>query len=285
VHQWAKNLLLAVPALLAQVAGQPRVALTLLVAFLAFSITASGNYLLNDLVDVESDRRHPHKRHRPLASGRVPVAWVTVCAPVLMIGGIGAAWVLVNQPFALMLIAYVLLAMAYSKLLKRVLLVDVMVLAALYTLRLLAGGAAVDVPVSSWLLVFSLFFFVSLAFAKRLTEIDHLAGAGTTRNDTRAYVAGDRDAFAVMGPAAGMLSILVLTLYVSSEAIRAHYRQPDVLWMLCPLLLYWIMRIWFLTLRRELHHDPVVFALRDGVSYAVAAGILLVLGLAAGYGA
>jgi 4-hydroxybenzoate polyprenyltransferase len=284
LHQWAKNLLLVVPALLAQVAGRPHVAWTLLLAFLAFSITASGNYLLNDLIDSESDRRHPHKRHRPIAAGRMPRSWALIAAPALMSGGIGSAWVLVNGPFALMLISYVLLAIAYSKFFKRLLLLDVMVLAALYTLRLLAGGAAVDVIVSSWLLVFSMFFFVSLAFAKRLAEVDALTAGQEARTSARAYLVTDRNAFAAIGPASGMLSVLVLALYVSSAEIRAHYTEPDVLWMLCPLLLYWILRVWFIALRGELHYDPVVFALHDRVSYAVVLAVVTVLFFAAGAG-
>jgi 4-hydroxybenzoate polyprenyltransferase len=283
LHQWSKNLLLFVPAVVGQVAAQPGVARTLLVAFLAFSFAASGNYLLNDLVDREADRRHPRKRERALAAGRVGAGTAAATAALLLASGLGLAFALVNRPFALLLLAYVILALAYSKFFKRLLLLDVLVLATLYALRLLAGGAAVDVPVSSWLLVFSLFFFVSMAIAKRLTEIDALiAGARADRDDARAYVTADRGAFAAIGPAAGMLAVLVMALYVSSDAVRAHYLQPDFLWMLCPLLLYWVLRVWIFALRGELHDDPVVFALRDRVSYAVGAAVLAVLLLAAG---
>lgn len=285
LHQWSKNVLLAVPAVVGQVAGQPGVLATLAVAFLAFSFAASGNYLLNDLVDREADRRHPRKRERPVAAGRVGVPAAIVAGLGLMGLGLGLAFGGVNRPFGLMLLAYLVLALAYSKFFKRLLVLDVLVLAALYGLRLLAGGAAVDVMVSSWLLVFSLFFFVSIAIAKRLTELDALiAGARADRDGARAYVTADRGAFAAIGPAAGMVAVLVLALYVSSDAIRAHYAQPDFLWMLCPLLLYWVLRVWIFALRGELHDDPVVFALRDRVSYAVAAGIVAVLAVAAGYG-
>ena len=281
IHQWSKNLLLGVPAVVGQVAGNPGVARTVLIAFLAFSVTASGNYLLNDVIDIDADRRHPRKRLRPIASGRLPVVQAAVAAPLLMALGLATAFVFVNEPFGMMLLSYVVLALAYSKFFKRLLILDVLVLAVMYTLRLLAGGAAVDVAVSSWLLVFSMFFFVSLAFAKRLAEIDALAASDQRRDDTRAYGGADRGAFAAIGPSAGMVSILVMALYVSSDAIRAHYHQPDVLWILCPLMLYWVLRVWFFALRGELHYDPVVFALRDRVSYAVAAAVLTVLYFAA----
>jgi 4-hydroxybenzoate polyprenyltransferase len=283
LHQWSKNLLLFVPAVVGQVAAQPGVAATLLVAFLAFSLAASGNYLLNDLVDRDADRRHPRKRERALAAGRVGAPAALATGAALLAAGLGTAFLAVNRPFAMLLLAYVVLALAYSKFFKRLLVLDVLVLAALYALRLLAGGAAVDVAVSSWLLVFSMFFFVSMAIAKRLTELDALvASARADRDEARAYVAADRAAFAAIGPAAGMLAVLVMALYVSSDAVRAHYLQPDFLWMLCPLLLYWVLRVWIFALRGELHDDPVVFALRDRVSYAVGAAVLVVLLLAAG---
>lgn len=285
IHQWSKNLLLAVPAVVGQVIGRPGVALELFIAFIAFSITASGNYLLNDLVDTEADRRHPEKRERALASGRLPTAWAAVAAPLLIAGGLTMAWTLVNRPFAMMLAAYLVLALAYSKFFKRLLVLDVMTLAAFYAMRLLAGGAAVDVAVSSWLFVFSMFFFVSMALAKRLTELDALMQRQEERDAARAYVAADRGAFAGIGPASGMIAVLVMSLYVSSDTIRAHWAQPDFLWMLCPLLLYWVLRVWIFALRGELHHDPVVFALRDRVSYAVAGAVLVVLALAAGVAA
>lgn len=277
IHQWSKNLLLAVPAVVGQVAGKPAVALELLIAFIAFSLTASGNYLLNDLIDAESDRRHPEKRERAVASGRLPGGWAAVVAPLLIVGGLTMAYTLINRPFAMMLVAYLVLALAYSKFFRRLLVLDVMILAAFYAMRLLAGGAAVDVAVSSWLFVFSMFFFVSMAIAKRLTELDALMARREDTDSSRAYIAADRGAFAAIGPASGMLSVLVMALYVSSDAIRAHYLQPDFLWILCPLLMYWVLRVWIFALRGELHHDPVVFALRDRVSYAVAAAVLVVL--------
>lgn len=279
-HQWSKNLLLVVPPLLAHAWRIPDVVGAVAIAFVAFCLVASGNYVLNDLLDIEADRAHPSKRLRPLPSGRLPLLYARITGPGLILVGIGCSWLTMPREFTLFLIGYVLLSLAYSLALKRLLLIDVMVIATLYTLRLMAGGAASGVEVSSWLLIYSMFFFISLAFAKRLTELDATGDGGGATTAARAYRSRDREAFATAGPAAGMLSILVLTLYVSSELVRAQYQHPDILWLLCPLLLYWVLRLWFIALRGELHHDPVVFALRDRVSYGVAAGIVLVMYLA-----
>ena len=276
-HQWSKNLLLAVPALVGQAWMQAGVATQVLLAIVAFCLVASGTYLLNDLLDLESDRGHPDKRRRPFADGRLNPLWGQLGGPLLVGLGCGLAVLTLSRDTVVLLLVYVLASAAYTLWLKRVLLVDVILLAGLYSLRLLAGGAAAGVAVSSWLLAFSMFLFLSLALAKRLTELQ----AAPHLEAGRAYRPVDREAFAAMGPAAGMLSILVLALYVSSEPIRSRYVEPDALWLLCPLLLYWILRVWFLALRGELHSDPVVFALRDGASYVVLAGMLAVFYLAA----
>ncbi len=281
-HQWSKNLLLAVPALVGQAWMQPGVATQVLLAIVAFCLVASGTYLLNDLLDLESDRGHPDKRRRPFADGRLNPLWGQLGGPLLVGLGCGLAVLTLSRDTVVLLLVYVLASAAYTLWLKRVLLVDVILLAGLYSLRLLAGGAAAGVAVSSWLLAFSMFLFLSLALAKRLTELETAPPRESALDRARAYRPRDREAFAAMGPAAGMLSILVLALYVSSEPIRSRYVEPDALWLLCPLLLYWILRVWFLALRGELHSDPVVFALRDGASYVVLAGMLAVFYLAAG---
>lgn len=281
-HQWSKNLLLAVPALVGQAWLQPGVITQVCLAIVAFSLVASGTYLLNDLLDLEADRAHPDKRQRPFADGRLKPLWGQVGGPLLVGLGCGLAVLTLNRDTVILLLIYVLATAAYTLWLKRVLLVDVILLAGLYSLRLLAGGAAAGVEVSSWLLAFSMFLFLSLALAKRLIELEAAPNVDSATETARAYRPRDRDAFAAMGPAAGMLSILVLALYVSSEPIRSRYAEPDALWLLCPLLLYWILRVWFLALRGELHHDPVVFALRDRASYGVLAGMLAVVYFAAG---
>ena len=281
-HQWSKNLLLVVPAVMGQVWMRPEVMVDLAVGFVAFCLVASGGYLVNDLLDVEADRRHPEKRRRPFAAGDLPRAAGYLLGPALILAGLALGWVAVNGPFGGLLAVYAVVAILYSSWLKHQLLLDVIVLASLYTLRLLAGGAAAGVEVSSWLLGFAMFFFLSLAFAKRLLEIaatgDADGGAPVSR--TRPYRPVDLPAFRSMGPTSGLLSILVLALYVASDAVKALYGHPGFLWLLCPLLLYWIRRVWFLALRGELHHYPVVFALTDRVSYVVIAAVGVVLFLA-----
>jgi 4-hydroxybenzoate polyprenyltransferase len=282
VHQWSKNLLVAVPAVMAQVVGQGAVIGRLALAFVAFSLTASGLYVLNDLFDLDTDRRSFSKRRRPFASGHLPVTWGLVMAPLLVLVGAGLSFATLGVPFGLTILVYVGLTAAYSIDLKHRMLVDVIVLAGLYTLRLLAGGAAIDVQVSSWLLAFSMFFFLSLAFAKRFNELATSGDAEHGLRLARPYEAVDAGAFQVVGPTCGLLSILVLALYINSDTVMNLYQgEPRLLWFLCPVLLYWIVRVWFLTLRGRLHEDPVVFALKDRASYVVAAMALILLFLAA----
>jgi len=277
-HQWSKNLLLVVPPFMAQVWNQPAVIWNIALAFIALSLVASGGYLINDLIDLEADRRHPEKRQRPLAAGELSKTSGMVMAILLISTGTVIAFGQLNAATVYLLLTYVLLSLTYTLLLKRLLLIDVIVLAGFYTLRFMIGGAAANVEVSSWLLLFSMFFFLSLAFAKRLTEFQE--SSRRTDNDARPYAQVDYDSFRSVGPTAGMLSVLVLALYITSDTVQALYSQPQALWLLCPLILYWILRVWFITLRGELHYDPVVFALRDRVSYAVTAGILVVIYLA-----
>jgi len=275
-YQWSKNLLLVVPPIAAQVWMQPGVLRASLLGFVAFSLAASGAYIINDLTDLEADRQHPVKRDRPFAAGQLQPALGLVAGPALLLAGLAVAFAGLNNLFGTVLLVYIFLALAYSLILKRRLLLDVIVLAGLYAIRLIAGGAGAGVEVSTWLLAFSMFFFLSIAFAKRLVELD-FAGAD---NSGRAYSAIDADAIRITGPACGLLSILVLALYISSDVVSAMYAEPRWLWILCLLMLYWILRIWFLAMRGTLHHDPVLFALRDGVSYLVGIGTLLVLYLA-----
>ncbi len=275
-HQWSKNLLLAVPPIAAQIWMRPDVILAILFGITAFSLAASGGYIINDLIDRDADRRHPAKRTRPFAAGDLEPIVGIVAGPVLMLGGLALGYVAVNASFGLVLLAYLALTIAYTLILKRKLLLDVLVLSGLYAMRLLAGGAAVGIAVSSWLLAFSMFFFLSIAFAKRLIELDTAGDEDTGR----AYRLQDGAAIRIVGPACGLLSVLVLALYINSNAVNTVYGEPRILWLLCLLMLYWVLRLWFLTMRGSLHHDPVVFALRDRVSYAVAAGSLLVLYLA-----
>ena len=275
VH-WAKNLLVFLPLAMAHRLFEREALGYALHAFVAFSLVASAVYLANDLLDLQDDRRHPQKRRRPIAAGDVPIEVAFALVPVLMAGAAAVAWYLPPE-FGALLAAYIVANVAYSTGLKRVPLVDVFVLAGFYVLRILAGAAATDVPVSHWLLALSLFGFLSLALAKRFVEVSALGARAESRVGGRGYIAGDAQVLGWLGVASGSLSVLVLALYITSRDVTALYSHPAVLWVACPLMLYWISRLWLLAHRGDLHEDPLVFALRDPPSYLVAAATALVM--------
>jgi 4-hydroxybenzoate polyprenyltransferase len=249
-----------------------------LVAFFALSLCASAVYLMNDLLDLEADRRHATKRSRPFAAGDLPLVLGLVLAPVCLAAGFALAAVL-PPAFAVILVAYMVVTTLYSFRLKQIPLVDVILLAMLYTGRVVAGGAATRVWPSPWLLGFSLFFFLSLAFAKRYSELYALRREQRDLQ-TRGYYPADLELIATQGAASGYLSVLVAALYINSDRVVGLYQRPELLWLICPLLLYWISRVWLLAHRGHLDDDPVLFAIRDRNSYAVGGLIVLVLLLA-----
>ncbi len=270
-HQWAKNVLLFVPVITAHRLTDVVALGQALAAFLAFGFAASSGYLFNDLLDLKSDRRHKTKRRRPLASGRLPIPVGIGLFVGLLATSLGVAGAL-SLPFLGMVILYLFLTTAYSLYLKRKLMVDVICLGGLYTLRILAGGVATSIVISTWLLAFSMFLFLSLAFVKRYTEIDGLP-ASDGKVSGRGYLPGDLDMVRSVGTSCGCLAVLVVCLYINSPDVTILYRHAKLLWLACPVILYWIMRIWFLAQRREMSHDPVVFALSDKISYL--AGLIL----------
>lgn len=276
VHQWSKNLLLLLPALGAHQWN----AAALLPAFAgmaAFSLVASSVYVLNDVLDLPHDRRHRTKRHRPFAAGTLPLAWAPILLAITLLGGlvIGAA---LPFPFLPLLAGYYAATLLYSFVLKRRVGADIITLAGLYTIRVFAGGAACAIPVSPWLLAFSMFLFFCLAVVKRLTEL--------VQHRTRTTVAGrgyhpqDIDMLRGLGAAAGSMAVLVLALYLNSPEVRALYPQPEILWLLCPLLLFWMTRLLLIANRGDMHDDPVVFAFRDRASLATLAlaGLIVAAG-------
>lgn len=267
LHQWLKNLLVFLPLLAAHMVFVPSAFARSALAFLCFGLCASGVYVLNDLVDLEADRLHPRKRSRPFAAGALPLTYGLVAAPVLTIAAFGLA-VLLGPRFLLVLGGYYALTLCYSFLFKRIPMLDVVVLAGLYTVRIIAGTAALRVDISFWLLSFSMFLFLSLAMIKRYTELHALLTAGKSRV-TRGYAVEDLSLIQSMGTSSGYLAVLVLALYINSTASEALYRHPQVLWLLCPLLLYWISRSWLIAHRGAMHDDPIVFALTDWVSRGV----------------
>jgi 4-hydroxybenzoate polyprenyltransferase len=280
VPQWVKNLLVFVPVILDHKVFSLPVVSRALVAFAAFCLAASGAYVLNDLLDIEADRRHATKRKRPFAAGALSPRLGRALAPLLFGAALLLAFVVPSRSFAALLLLYLTVTTAYSTYLKRVAVLDVLLLAGLYTLRVLAGVAATGVRFSTWLLAFSMFLFLSLAFLKRYGEVAGLEGSAGEGVLRRGYLRGDREWLGSMGGASGYLSVLVLALYISSDQVVALYRTPILLWLICPLLLFWVSRMWLLAYRGRLHEDPIVATTRDPLSYLIGA-IVAVLLLAA----
>lgn len=274
LHQWLKNLLLFVPLLAAHQISNIQLLSTLILAFLSFSLCASAIYIGNDLLDLESDRKHPRKRFRPFASASISIKVGVMLAPFLVIAGFSLG-MMVGIAFTAWLAAYFLLTCAYSLYLKRFALIDCLTLAALYTLRIIAGAAAVAIPLSFWLLAFSVFIFLSLAFVKRYAELQTLEKVGNLQAHGRGYAVTDAPLIQTLGIAAGYASILVLALYLHGETVLTLYAQPQMIWFAVPLMLFWVSRVWMKAHRGEMHDDPIVFAIKDKSSLTVAALIII----------
>lgn len=278
LHQWLKNLLIFVPLLAAHRLLDPTAVLHSGIAFLTFSLCASGVYLLNDLLDLNADRRHPHKRMRPFASGRLPLVMGLFAAFLLTCAAFAVAFLTIPK-FALILLGYYILTISYSLFLKRIVMLDVVILAALYTTRIIAGTVAIDLELSFWLLAFSMFIFLSLAMLKRYTELLTMQESGYNRPSGRSYQVDDLSLIQSLGSASGYLSVLILALYINSPASQALYTHPQVLWLLMPLLLYWISRAWMVAHRGTMHDDPVIFAVKDRTSrLVIVLGAIIVIG-------
>jgi 4-hydroxybenzoate polyprenyltransferase len=271
LHQWLKNLLIFVPLLAAHKLDQPNVVIAALLAFFAFGLCASSVYLLNDLLDLEDDRHHPTKRKRPLASGALPLTWGLGLFPVLLASAFALAVFCLPLRFTAVLVGYYALTLAYSMYLKRQVMVDVVVLAMLYTIRIVAGTAAIGAHLTFWLLAFSMFIFLSLALVKRYAELHSMQARGLVKTRGRGYVLSDLSLISSLGTASGYLSVLVLALYIQDGNTAKLYRHAQIIWLACPLLLYWVSRTWIIAHRGLMHDDPIVFAARDRVSLAVVA--------------
>ena len=278
IHQWIKNVLVFLPLLAAHRVFDLQAVLSSVLAFFCFGLCASSVYVTNDLLDLGADRQHRRKKYRPFAAGAIPLYQGPLAAFVLLIGGFSLAWLLTPM-FALVLLGYYVLTTGYSFKFKRMVMLDVVVLALLYTTRIVAGGAAIQSKSSFWLLAFSMFIFLSLAMIKRYTELLAAQKSGNLKAAGRGYDVLDLPLIQSLGGASGYLSVLVLALYVDSTASQSLYRHPHYLWLLCPLLLYWISRTWVIAHRGIMHDDPVVFAVMDNVSRVlllIAAAIVIV---------
>jgi 4-hydroxybenzoate polyprenyltransferase len=273
VHQWVKNFLVFVPAILNRhIDGE--ILTTLGITFLGFSLMASGSYLNNDLFDLAADRVHPRKSRRALASGRLSISQGGALAVCLIAGGF-ALGLAVSGQLALCLLIYLALTTLYSSFLKGKPILDVIALAILYTLRVYTGGLVSRAYVSPWLFQFSIFLFLSLAFVKRYSELRGLRRQRGIQAPGRSYRLSDLSIVSQAGVGSGLLAGLVLALYVNGQETRAVYPHPEMLWGVCPLFVYWIIRVWLVAHRGNMHDDPILFAFRDKVSYIV--GFLIVV--------
>lgn len=279
MHQWAKNALVFVPLILSHTLGQPDKLVTVIIVFIAFCFSASAIYIINDFVDLESDRQHHQKRHRPFAAGSLPLYWGVILAPLLLVLAFSMA-LQINGMFALTLLGYIVLTLTYSFLLKQFALLDVLALTTLYTLRIVAGAVAVSLTLSYWLLAFSVFIFFSLALSKRYSELHNLKQLNTGKKKARGYHVEDLPIIILFGISSGYLSVLVTVLYINDLQADKLYHHPIWLWPISLAVLYWISRIWLLAHRGELNEDPVLFAIHDRASYVLVLLVAISLVLA-----
>jgi 4-hydroxybenzoate polyprenyltransferase len=274
-HHWLKNLLLFLPLLAAHRVNEPELLARTVLAFGSFCLLASGLYAFNDLLDINADRRHPRKRFRPIAAGELPVLQAMAMVPLLVAGAFAVAYPL-PAGFVAYLALYCALTLAYSLRLKQIVLLDVIVLAGLYVIRVLAGAAAVDLAVSRWLLGFSMFTFLSLALLKRYTEIVTMRAVAGEHTRVRGYHSTDAGLLLAMGTAAGYLAVVILALYADTVTASRLYSRHELIWLVCPVFLYWISYLWLMAQRNLMTYDPVVFAVRDRTSRVT---ILIILAL------
>ncbi len=280
-HQWLKNLLVFVPLLAAHQFTDGKSFFNALLAFLIFGLTASSVYVLNDLIDVADDRHHHRKRNRPFAGGNLSLLVGWSVWPGLILVAFVIAFMALPLAFVGVLAIYCVLTLGYSLRLKQSAMIDVLMLAGLYTIRIVAGAAAITVPVSFWLLTFSMFIFLSLAFIKRFSELKVARNNNFEGNIRgRGYVHQDLELVSSMGSSAGYLAVLVLALYIHDAHTANLYAMPQLIWLACPLLLYWISRAWLIAHRGQMHDDPIVFAIKDKTSWVVGICFIGIFGLA-----
>lgn len=279
IHQWSKNGLILVPLFLDKRFTDSSAVLTIFLAFLAMSLLASATYILNDMLDLQSDRRNTTKSKRVLASGRV-----SLMNGFTVMGGLFfcVLFLMAFLPlsFNIMLLVYLVATLAYSFALKEHVILDVIMLATLHTLRVIAGTLAIGAQWSFWLLAFSMFVFMSLAIAKRVSELINLQKRGKEVTSGRDYHISDIPILLSMGTSTGFISVLVVALYINSDKVIEMYHIPMILWLVCPVLMYWMGRVWIITARGQMHEDPIVFVMRDRIS-RIAVGLIIMVVAAA----
>jgi 4-hydroxybenzoate polyprenyltransferase len=269
VHQWTKNLLLFLPLILSHRVGEIDALLLCLCGFIAFSFAASSIYIINDIVDVDADRQDPVKSKRPFASGQLSPFIGYLLAMGLLAGAVVIAFT-INLQFLAVVMVYAILSVSYSTVFKKIFILDVIILSAFYTLRIIAGSVAIDAAITNWLLAFSSFVFLSLALIKRHSELQGSIAVARERIPGRNYEAMDLPLVSVFGAGSGLMSVLVLLLYINDPLITEKYLTPNWLWGVAVMMLYWIIRIWFLANRGLVQSDPIMFAVRDWPTYVMA---------------
>jgi 4-hydroxybenzoate polyprenyltransferase len=284
LHQWAKNILVFVPIILIYRFKNTEDILIVFLAFLVFGLVASANYLINDMMDLDSDRRHPTKKNRPLASGKLSIRNAVIAVVMLLLGAISFIFILPLIFFGALAI-YLTISILYSLILKQIEILDVIVLAVLYTIRIISGALVIKTIPTFWLLAFSMFFFFSLALIKRYTELRLIKTSAKedgykSSMHGRKYLVEDMVILQIMGLGSGLLAVLVFALYINSVEIKLLYNLPEILWLALPVMLFWITRMWLLTNRGLMHEDPVVFAITDRASLVSAFSMLIFLWLA-----
>ncbi len=277
LYQWVKNALMFVPLMTSHNWDDHSVLLQLALGFLSFGMCASSGYIFNDLLDLNADRQHPRKRNRPFANGDISIWQGSALIVILQVFGLAIAAFL-NKEFLALIIIYSALSLAYTLHLKTYVLIDVLVLASLYTARIVAGSILAEAPLSFWLFAFSIFIFFSLALVKRCSELFALAKTNRVYAGGRDYSVSDSEYLREMGIASGYMAILIVALYINSPDVSVLYKNPKMLWLICPVLFYWVSRIWLKTGRGEMHDDPIVFSIKDkGSRFVVFVMVLIVL--------
>ncbi len=279
VHQWVKNLLLFVPLIMSHSFLDKKNVIFAFLGFLAFSFVASAGYLINDIKDLESDKEHPKKSKRPLASGKLSISSAIIIIFLLL----GLALFLstfLPKVFFIILSVYFFLTISYSLFFKKLLVLDIIFLASLYAVRILAGGMATALEVTPWLLAFSVFMFFSLACIKRYSELIQLYKRDLKETPGRAYTTDDIQTISIFGISSGFIAVLVLALYINGGHVATLYSKPEALWLICPAILYWVSRVWILASRGEVDEDPIIFALKDKTSYVTALVALILIYIA-----
>ncbi len=283
VYQWSKNILLFLALFMSHRILEPQLLKQTIIAFFSFSFCASAVYILNDLFDIEADKKHPSKKNRPFASGQISVVNGAMIIPVLLLISFFLAVMFLPKTFTITLIIYLSITTSYTLYLKEKLFVDVIVLGFLYTLRVYAGGLSADIDVSSWLLGFSWFFFLSLAFMKRYTDLLLIKNNNQEELFGRGYSVLNLGFVQKAGIISGIISLIILALYVNSEQVLILYKSPLLIWLTLPIILYWLMHMWMVAYRGNMTDDPIIYAFKEGYSYVAFSIIILILIIAANF--